>query len=256
MIRRALIVSLNDARLLCRDLATLVTAFVVPLFVMLMFEPVAGVALRHQGEQHATGAEQVVPGTVCMFGFFVVVVVCFAFFWEHGWGTWSRLRIDARSSQSIVVGKLVSPLGVALVQFVVFVGFGLAFLDLRIHGSVLFFGLVGLAYALCMVAMGLAVAAISRTIQQASSIGYLSMVSLGILGGSFVPISLLPSWVQRIAPATPTYWGMRGFRSELLSGGDTWSALSSILMLVAFASAFICVSALRFRVTDDKIGWA
>jgi ABC-2 type transport system permease protein len=254
--RRAFIVFLNDARLLRRDLATLVTALVVPLFVMLMFKPVAGVALRNQGQEHASGAEQVVPGTVCMFGFFVVVVVCFAFFWEHGWGTWPRLRVDARSSASIVFGKMAAPFVVALLQFTAFVGFGVVFLDLKVRGSVVAFGLVGLAYAVCMVSMGLAVAALSKTIQQASSIGYLSMVSLGILGGSFVPISLLPGWAQSVAPATPTYWGMRGFRSVLLSAGDTWAVTGSILMLLVFAAAFIGIAAWRFRVTDEKIGWA
>jgi ABC-2 type transport system permease protein len=254
MSRRTLIVFRNDLRILRRDVATLVTALVVPLFVMLLFKPLAGVALQEQG-QRAGGAEQVVPGTICMFGFFVVVVVCFGFFWEHGWGTWARLRVDARSSADVVFGKLIAPFGLSLLQFIVFVCFGVAFLNLEFRGSLVAFSLVAVGYGVCMVSMGLAVAAVSKTIQQASSIGYLSMVSLGMLGGSFIPLSLLPGWAQTIGPVTPTYWGMRGFRSVLLEGGGIASVLGSLVGLLVFAAVFIGLAAWRFRVTDEKIGW-
>ena len=62
------------------------------------------------------------------------------------------------------------------------------------------------------------VTAICRTAQQANAFAYVGMVLFGAIGGALVPFSVLPRWAQTVAPVTPTYWAMRGFRSVILDG--------------------------------------
>src|SRR5437868_9051419 len=42
-----------------------------------------------------------------------------------------------------------------------------------------------------------------------------AMVLAGV-GGALAPTSALPSWARTLAPATPSYWAMRGFRQVIL----------------------------------------
>ena len=67
--------------------------------------PRSGPRSSQSGYPHANGAEQVVPGQAAMAAFFIVALVTFAFFAEHGWATWDRLRASPATSFEIVVGK-------------------------------------------------------------------------------------------------------------------------------------------------------
>lgn len=50
------------------------------------------------------------------------------------------------------------------------------------------------AFAICLVFLGVAVTALCRTAQQTGAFTYLGMVLFGAIGGAFVPFNLLPGW--------------------------------------------------------------
>ncbi len=91
---------------------------------------------------------------------------------------------------------------------------------------------------------------------QLNAITNLSTLILAGLAGAITPITALPDWLRSIAPAIPTYWAMRGFRSVILSDGGMSEVLLPIVVLLAFAAVFTLVTLLRFRVDDTKIAWA
>ena len=69
-------------------------------------------------------------------------------------------------------------------------------------------------------AMGITalVATIARTAEQAGAIASLVAVVLGLLGGTFFPISQASGFITKISWFTPHAWLMRGFTD--LSAGD------------------------------------
>jgi ABC-2 type transport system permease protein len=74
----------------------------------------------------------------------------------------------------------------------------------------------------------------------------------GGIGGTLTPPVLLPPWARTIAPATPSYWAMRGFRSVILDGGGLSSAWVSIVVLIAFAAGLGALGLLVFDVDKPK----
>ena len=88
----------QQLRIIRRDPWFLFIMFFMPLVVMPLFKRTMGLSLQASGYDAASGAEQVVPGQVVMFGFFVGGSAGFCLFREHGWQTWDRLRASAASS--------------------------------------------------------------------------------------------------------------------------------------------------------------
>jgi ABC-2 type transport system permease protein len=62
----------------------------------------------------------------------------------------------------------------------------------------------------------------------------------------------MPGWAQAIAPAMPTYWAMKGFRSVILEGGGVGSVMVPMLVLIGFGVAFTILAAMRFRLEEAK----
>jgi ABC-2 type transport system permease protein len=133
---------------------------------------------------------------------------------------------------------------------------GVTVLDLHVGGKVPGVAVMSIALLACVVALGLAMTAVFKTAQQLNSIGFLSATVLGALGGALVPLATLPQWAQTIAPITPQYWAMRGFRALILDRAGVGAVALPALMLTSYALVFAAVAVWRFRFDDDKVGFS
>jgi hypothetical protein len=112
--------------------------------------------------------------------------------------------------------------------------------------------LIIVVLALSLSAFGMAVTAVSRTMQQLNAIGSVGGFAMAMLGGAFVPVSAMPGWAQAIAPAMPTYWAMKGFRSVVLEGGGVGEIIVPLLVMTGFGVLFTLLVAAKFRLDDTK----
>ena len=123
------------------------------------------------------------------------------------------------------------------------------------RGPLLGVALIAAALVVTVIAMGLAITAVVRTVQQLNAIGNIAPVGLGALGGALVPLATLPAWVHHVAPATPQYWAMRGFNGLILGGQGLRSALLPIVMLLAFAGGFAVVAVAEFGTAENRLSF-
>ena len=245
----------NELRILRHDPVPAVVLIVMPIILMLLLSPALGLALTALGRPDVSGAAQSVPGMVCVFSFFSVALVGFALFREHGWRTWLRLRAAGLSSGEIVAGKLVLPAMMLWVQHAVLFAFGIVFLDLTVTGSWAAVAVTSLVFSVLVLAMGLAAAAAFSTIQQVNAVTNLGAMVFGGLGGGFVPVETLPSWVQPIAPASPSYWAMQSYSTVAMDGGGLAEVGGSIGVLALWTVAFLAIASWRLRVDSPKRTW-
>lgn len=253
--RRVGVLVAHEMRLARRDPTAILVLVVFPVVMMAFLKPVFRPALVQTGHPSANGAEQVVPGQAAMAAFFLVSMVTFAFFTEHSWSTWDRLRASAASSGEIVLGKSLPFVAMGLVQFAVVLGTGVAFFGLDVRGNALALVPLLIAFVVSLVLLGVAVTALCRTAQQANAFGYSGMVIFGAIGGAFVPFALLPAWARTIAPVTPTYWVMRGLRAVVLDGRGVAAVVAPTLVLLGMAALFAGVALRRLRFDEAKLGW-
>jgi ABC-2 type transport system permease protein len=228
---------------------------VFPLILMAFLKPMVALALVAHGYRGANGSEQVVPGEAVANGFYVVGMTSFAFFVEHGWNTWDRLRASNATSAEIIAGKALPLFAVSAAQFLVIFAIGVPLFHLHSRGPLAALVPLVAAFATCLVMLGVLITALCRTVQQVSAFAFGSLVLFGALGGALVPLQVLPAWARAVAPATPTYWIMRGFRSVILDGNGVSAIVLPCCILVGMSLTFAAISLRRFRFADAKIAF-
>jgi ABC-2 type transport system permease protein len=242
------------------DPTPLIVLTAMPLMLMAFIKPAvrAEVAGDYGGAAlgvPVNGAEQAVPGMAVMFSFFLVTNVGYTVFREHGWQTWDRLRVSVLRPAELVAGRVATMLLVALAQLAVLFGVGGLLYGLRVRGSYLGLAAVAAALALCMVCFGLALVALCRTMMQVNAVANLSALLFAGLGGALTPVSALPAWARPVAPASPSFWAMRGFRAVLLDGAGPAGVLVPVAVLLGFSGLLVTVGAMFFRFDDEKASW-
>lgn len=156
----------------------------------------------------------------------------------------------------MVLGKGMPRVAISIAQFVVVFAIGIPAFDLSVRGPIAALAPLVVALAVCLVLLGVAVTAVCRPVQQANAFWTVGMVIFGAIGGALVPFNVLPGWAQTVAPVTPTYWAMRGFRSVILDGQALGGVVLPIAVLLAMALLFGVFTLARFRFEEPKAGWA
>ena len=160
-----------------------------------------------------------------------------------------------RDIAEIVIGKALPFLAVSVAQFLVIFAIGIPLFHLHSHGPLAALVPLVAAFAICLVTLGVMITSVCHTIQQVSALAFGGLVLFGALGGALVPLEVLPGWAHAVAPATPTYWVMRGFGSVILNGHSFPAIVLPCLILIGMSLAFAAISLRRFRFTDPKVSF-
>jgi ABC-2 type transport system permease protein len=254
MAMSSLTLTRNDMRLLAAEPAPYIILTIMPLFMMGFIKPVLGAALVFDGFSGANGSEQAVPGMAVMFAFFLVPPMCFNFFREHGWNTWDRLRANRCSTRQLLQGKILVPLAMVSVNVTLVLLLGSLFFGLQLKGTVLGLAVVGVGLVVCVVGFALLLAAVSESLSKLNALGNLAALIFAGLGGALTPFFSLPRWAQAVAPVTPSYWAMRGFKSVIFDVNMS-DVATSVLVLLGFGVLFAALAAARFRLDTPRTAW-
>lgn len=247
---RSLATFKHELRVLRADGASMVTLVLMPLVMIGFLKPMYGGALA--GQFGGAGAEYAVPSLTVLFAFFSVSFVGFLFFAEHRFNTWERILASPARPAEIMVDKLAPTFLLVLTQQAVLLGAGVVLFGLRFRGSVAGAVAVLVALALCLTALGTLLAAVLKTDQQLNVVANLGAMVLGGIGGSLVPVALLPGWAQAVAPVAPHYWALRGFRTVTLEGKGFASVLVPVAVLLGVAAVLAALAMARFRFDEPK----
>ncbi len=148
-----------------------------------------------------------------------------------------------------MVGKLLGMVGTGLAQMVLLIA--ATTLIARLMGrehSVWGNDLAGLtalllAVVFAAVSLGLLVAALARSAEQASTYSSIVSMVLGMLGGSFIPIENLPDALAWLPKLTLNYWGIRGF-FDLATGEETLAGIVPNLAALLAMGIILCAAGL------------
>jgi ABC-2 type transport system permease protein len=245
----------NELRVLRHDPVPLVLLIGMPIVLMVLLSQSLGRVLLFEGYDDAPGSMHTAPGMACLFGFFSVAIVGFAIFREHGWRTWPRLRAAGIGPGTMLLGKLVVPAALLVLQHAVLFGFGIVALGFKVNGAWPAVALLALVFALMILCAGLAAAALLSTVQQLNAVTNLGTMVLGGLGGALVPVMELPKWIQPISPASPVNWAMQGYRDVILDGAGVGDVVLPLVAMSGLALLMAAIAVWRLRHDVPKRTW-
>lgn len=161
---------------------------------------------------------------------------------ERQMGTLPRLLISPTTPAQVLGGKVLGIYLTGVAQMLILIGASTLLFGLR-WGDALGVLAVVLAAVAGAVGWGMLITALAKTPGQVSAIGSALMLTFGILGGSFVNVEIMPSWVRLIGRITPNAWGLDGF-SILALGGRLGDVLGAVAGLLAMGAVLFTIAAL------------
>lgn len=194
-----------------------------------------------------TSAQQNVPGYTIYGVFFIVQTIALSLFREKNEGTFRRLQAAPLSQAALLTGKLLPYFLVNLIQIVLMFAIGVVVFHIGLGNDWLALILLSLASAAAATGLGLLLASLTRTQEQAGSLGALLAILLSAVGGSMVPVSVMPGFMQTLSKFTPTAWALNGFLDVMVRGLGVAAILPGVGMLMAFTAVFWAIALWRFR---------
>jgi ABC-2 type transport system permease protein len=193
------------------------------------------------------GIAQSVAGPAVMFLLFAAGAIAASLLREMHGGAVQRLLVSRASAGELLFSKYLYSVLFGSAQLITMMVYGwLIFgLDIFLHPLELF--VVILCTAAAMSSLGLFIAAIARTEEQAAGFQVVIILGMSAIGGAMFPSFMIPKAVRTLAQGTPVHWAMQGFldvfwRDQTLSG-----ILPECGILLGMAVLLVGIAVVLFR---------
>ncbi|MDE2991477.1 MAG: ABC transporter permease [Chloroflexota bacterium] len=185
-------------------------------------------------------------GLASFFLFFTVTFGVNSLLEERHAGTLSRLLAAPLPKWSIVLGKAITSFGLGLVSMLILI-VATSFILGADWGNPVGVALLVVAATASAIGVMAMVSALARTSEQGAVFTSIAAVVLGILGGTFFPISQAGGVLASLRFVAPHAWFLQGL-GDLAGGsiGDTVPAIAALLGFAAVTSG-IAVPLLQRR---------
>jgi ABC-2 type transport system permease protein len=208
--------------------------------------PIRVVSEATQEEVPRLGFNQSGPGITIMFVLIFMLNASTVLVSEREMGTLQRLYTLPLRKAQIIAGKLLGQYVYGLLIFAVLVVMGVI-MGVEWGGNVPGIVLVMLVFTLTSTALGLALATVVRTSEQANNISMLMVMTLAPLGGAWWPMEIVPDFMKTIGHLSPVAWGMDAFQEMMFYGGGVIDILPMLGVLLLMALIFFGFGVFNFK---------
>jgi ABC-2 type transport system permease protein len=209
----------------------------------------------------ANASQHNVPAWLIFGMFFVMLPMANSFQREQQNGTLLRLRCLRLSFLILIVSKLPAYLLINLLQFALLLALGVWALPLlglpalELPGTAVAYLWLAASVALATCSLGLAMAALARSTEQALLLSGGLNIILAAIGGIMVPKSLMPDLMRQLAEVSPMSWALDGFLTLLVGQGGVADVAPYCLRLLLFAAVTCALGLFLFRRRLQDTQW-
>jgi ABC-2 type transport system permease protein len=192
--------------------------------------------------------DYIAPVYIALLGlFFVFLLACVAFLRERSQGTMERLAATPASRFEITLGYMLGLGLFGLIQVTIILFFTVWVIGIHYIGSLALMLVVVAIMAVVGVNLGILASAFARTEFQVLQFIPLVLFPQVLLGGTFMPVSDLPSYLRPVAYLMPIYYANIALRDVMLKGWGLAEIWPNLAILAGFGVALVILSALMMR---------
>ncbi len=194
-----------------------------------------------------------IPGFTLFAMFFIVIPLAGSIITERNEGAFNRLRTLQVSYFTLLSGKVILYTFICLLQFLFMLSIGFyvlpGFFDMPelavgTHYAAVF--VTALLSSFAAIGFGLLVGTIASSHAQASTFGSLMIVILGLLGGVFIPVYLIPAGIKSITFISPLRWGIDAFIDLFVRNEGFNSIYLNLMGLFSFFLLSLIISTISY----------
>ncbi|RNA61287.1 ABC transporter permease [Chryseobacterium nematophagum] len=203
---------------------------------------------RNNTEIIPNSVQHNVPAWTLFAIFFVVVPLSINLVKEKSQGTSVRIKISPTPYFIHILGKTFTYLIICIVQFLLMVAVGIylfPYMNLPafdISGKMFPLIVVTLFAGLAAIGFGILLGTIANTQEQSAPFGATSVVVLAAIGGIWVPVFLMPEFMQNIAKFSPMNWGLNAYYDIILRNSGIGSIAKELALLFLFYFTMVIIS--------------
>lgn len=207
------------------------------------------------GEENETniGLVHAVAGTAIMMLLFSVAGLGTSILEEKENGTIHRLLYSPINGSVILYGKMLFAFFIATLQLTVMFLFAMVAFNLDLTTNIPALILMILATAFAVSSFGIFLAAVSKTRQQAQSLSTLIILVMSAVGGSMIPLFVMPAIMQKMAIFSVNYWGIQGFYDIFWRQLSIVDILPRVGVLLAIGVVMTLISIRMFKKSILKL---
>lgn len=194
------------------------------------------------------------PGITVMFVFFSVGMSGASLLSERETGALRRLLAAPIPRGAIIAGKMLGYMALVCLQVIVLFGVAHSLFGMPLGRSPVALVVLTLLLALVATAMGMMIAALSRSSKQADNVGTVLGFVLAGLGGCLAigptPLTRTEGFMSVIARLTPHGHAVEAYYSLMAENAGLVRILPELAVLLAIGVAFYLIATWRFRFTE------
>jgi len=191
------------------------------------------------------------PGFAVMFIFFILSYASSSLLMERESGALRRILAAPIPKGAVIVGKMIAYMLVACIQVIVLFSLGSLVFDMPVGRSPVSLALITLSTALVATSMGVFVAAISKSSNQAGNLGIILAFVLAALGGALplsnIPLTRTEGFISIISKFVPHSYAVEGYYRVMAENAGLAQVWTQILVLLLFGLGFSLLATWRFK---------
>lgn len=195
-----------------------------------------------------------VPAWTIFAMFFMVISLGGNIVNERTSGSFQRLKTLPTSFAVVLSSKVIVFVVVALLQLTLIFSLGkflfpfIGLPTLMLPSNIIGFILISILCSLSAVSFALFIGTYTKSQVQANGIGAVLVIIFAAIGGVWVPLFIMPEYMQTIGSFSPLYWCLEGFYILFLEKGDWMALLPVITFLVIFIFTCQFLTILKLRI--------
>ena len=162
-------------------------------------------------------------------------------------GTIEQINVTPIKKFQFVAGKLVPFWLIAMGELAFGLLLGRLLFDVPVLGSLVLLFASGAVYLLAVLGIGLLVANVVQTQQQAMFISWFFLLVFILMSGLFTPIESMPDWVQQANRINPIAYFIKILRMIMLKGSGFSDILPQFASLSVLAVGLLSMAVWRYK---------
>lgn len=213
--------------------------------------PSGNIAVKPNSVQHN------VPAWALFAIFMVVIPLSINLVKEKTQGTAVRLHTSPTSYLVHIFGKTVAYLIICLVQFFLMLAVGVYIFPLlglnqfNVSGKMLYLLTVTFFAGLAAIGFGTLIGTLSKTQEQSAPFGATAVVILAALGGIWVPVFMMPDFMQKISRFSPMNWGLEAYYDVILRDAKLPQLVPELILMLGFYGLMVLAAYLYDKRKND-----
>jgi len=190
---------------------------------------------------------QSVSGVAVMMLLFSVTAMGSTILEEKEKGTLKKLLYSPIRPSQILFGKMLYTLFISSFQLTILMVYSWLVFDLDIFNNVPGLIVIILSTAFACTGFGILLASVSKSRKQVEGLSIIIILIMSAIGGSMIPIFLMPAFMQKMAIVSVNYWSIQGFYDILGRDLPFVDILPKALVLFGIGFVLSIISSIMFK---------